>query len=1694
MRRARALGALLLAAAAATAAAQALLFPDVPLGVRIDKDAVFADGGRTCHARGERVKRGAPAGCGEGCQHADEVVAFSSEYVYEGEPTAGKIRGAPDVYPSSGLGDGGAWLPLRQDAGTEFITVRVPEPVYVTGMVLYETHHPGAVYLIEGQPDFDPEEDAPEPAFVPLWTGTAAPPPGSSVYEPATGTYTTTARAWYPPGLVAPRTTRLRTFRIALNTALVPGFNAIDAVKVFGDTESGTPVRELTPLCDNADDDDCYHVCTESDVVSAASAAANMRVVGDAALWLARALRVRGTGSAPFRLPVQEGVDPAAPFCGGLEGVPIPLKYESPGISAQTRLVVFVTNRPDPLEPLRATACRFDRSARSLGRPVAVHLNVVPSFGLVAEAAGNPEVRQAAVDAVTHFLYLAIGFAGSLRTRFMISPGVDVRTEQTIKCTQNDAACAAAWEERYLVTMATPNMLAMARDHFNLPSMLYVELENGVTMTEESHINSVFNRWNGEGGKGVLLEHRLFAGELMTLPAYAALARANFTTGSDWAFPTAPGVVTTMAKSAISLGLLQDTGWYFPDYAVADVLPWGRNLGAEFVLNKCNFWPESANTHVCPRTSSVLYGQVFDSGIASERSRCNADRTYKGRCLIADHPAGFTRTLPAAFQYFVRPAEAHFGGYSELHDFCPVTFPYAMYPPTADAEALPWSDGIAGAVEDCRMGSEESRTALAYLETKGYTSRCFEVSRARVEHPACLKHDCSANGELSVFLAGAWRKCPVNGGALDVASEAIVVACPPAVELCERWPRLDPDIVVLSPTPRSRVPIDSVLSFELANFAIGSDGILRVSAVSENGVADVIAEVTSDPTPTSIVKVVNAQLPYAEEAVLLRFELVASDSGFARATKELSIFVSNSIQMYVSAVHNTTSEYVEIPDISTARLVSAIVGEPDVPGYDSDSKAWAVLSVSEQGATEMVEVDFPRECYPTQLDVWQSFGAGRALASVAALPSDAPSQLLWEGQGPAPPLLAPALTSKVQPYSVDLRQGAPRTRRLRVSFRAPPWAEIDAMRVLGMRETPPSLALSGDGLAHITVAYGAMATRAMTVKNEGSSVLVWELRALSGGNYTAAGFSVSTTHGALRGGGSLVLNVTAHADAMRASGAFPYSAITVGLFNRFASSLSAPVATITLTATAVPGNGDAAGSILCYHGVAVQERADRPAECRCLPGAYGAACEFRHCPGNCTGANRAGGFAGVCDKFTGTCVCASGYDGMDCSGKEGDCYVSFDGSCRPGFDAGTFVMNAEDEGNLNRGGGVLPRGLACDSAVSDANELGCAAFPKLQTCCRPTTEPNCPFMSKSAAPCAACSIEVWRGTTPEGACLEAISAHCLAHPGEAACHPFLSLPLPLPIGYCPYELALQHCTTAGGDVSTDPLCASVSAPAGVCAFEEHGTSNPCSAAACKADDALFAPAGACRSLLETHCFEKHPADRACDAFGLGDGCPFEPDSAPCLEASCAPWYDEEAGAACTSAIEKYCTLVPTTDAECLARGYAGPLSGAVLPYGGSVCPWAAAYARCAVAPLEPQCVRLRAFGGLRARDEARALEGGGVGVANTTAAEAYAAAYRKTVAARFTHIARLGAAHAAFAYGDADGDGALGPHELDTAVSWMLSGAQTLGAPLRALAGSVSSEVRLIANPGYPTLIESDEFVANVVSLVVRLSSVDANA
>ena len=45
--------------------------------------------------------------------------------------------------------------------------------------------------------------------------------------------------------------------------------------------------------------------------------------------------------------------------------------------------------------------------------------------------------------------------------------------------------------------------------------------------------------------------------------------------------------------SRITMALMEDTGWYMPNYELADDLKWGRNLGCDFALQSCMEWMES---------------------------------------------------------------------------------------------------------------------------------------------------------------------------------------------------------------------------------------------------------------------------------------------------------------------------------------------------------------------------------------------------------------------------------------------------------------------------------------------------------------------------------------------------------------------------------------------------------------------------------------------------------------------------------------------------------------------------------------------------------------------------------------------------------------------------------------------------------------------------------------------------------------------------------------------------------------------------------------------------------------------------------------------------------------------------------------------------------------------------------------------
>ena len=59
--------------------------------------------------------------------------------------------------------------------------------------------------------------------------------------------------------------------------------------------------------------------------------------------------------------------------------------------------------------------------------------------------------------------------------------------------------------------------------------------------------------------------------------------------------------------SRITLALMEDTGWYLPNYDMADPLKWGRGLGCDFVLKSCLDWMiKKQKVHVGDRSHLQL--------------------------------------------------------------------------------------------------------------------------------------------------------------------------------------------------------------------------------------------------------------------------------------------------------------------------------------------------------------------------------------------------------------------------------------------------------------------------------------------------------------------------------------------------------------------------------------------------------------------------------------------------------------------------------------------------------------------------------------------------------------------------------------------------------------------------------------------------------------------------------------------------------------------------------------------------------------------------------------------------------------------------------------------------------------------------------------------------------------------------------
>jgi leishmanolysin len=259
-----------------------------------------------------------------------------------------------------------------------------------------------------------------------------------------------------------------------------------------------------------------------------------------------------------------------------------------------------------------------------------------------------------------------------------------------------------------------PTLLSFARQRFNCPTLDGVEVEDEFTSGTGSH-----------------LERRLFYQDVMT------------GAGGE-------------SVSDVVLAVLGDLGvGYYPNYATADPVEFGKNAGCSFITEKCNTVAGGKNKQFCFTPNAV---------------GCTHNRKAIGKCGVAST----STALPSYFQYF---ADTRTGGSWNFLDKCPLMQPYSnricvdtAYAPTASETSYGFTYGA---------NSRCVATSTNFIKA-GYsgTSQAFR----------CLRIRCPRGSRVQVSTAtSGWINCPTTGaaGRITVPGYSGYVDCPAARDICD---------------------------------------------------------------------------------------------------------------------------------------------------------------------------------------------------------------------------------------------------------------------------------------------------------------------------------------------------------------------------------------------------------------------------------------------------------------------------------------------------------------------------------------------------------------------------------------------------------------------------------------------------------------------------------------------------------------------------------------------------------------------------------------------------------------------------------------------------------------------------------------------------------------------------------------------
>uniref|UniRef100_UPI00358E0BC2 leishmanolysin-like peptidase n=1 Tax=Myxine glutinosa TaxID=7769 RepID=UPI00358E0BC2 len=414
-------------------------------------------------------------------------------------------------------------------------------------------------------------------------------------------------------------------------------------------------------------------------------------------------------------------------------------------------------------------------------RPIAGYANVCPEALAVKHG-------KLTVTALLHEILHALGFSASLFAFYRDNNGQPLTPRRSNGLPAFNASLGLyQWSEKVVrhverlwlqrdghtthevSLLVTPNVMAEGRKHFGCPSLEGVELEN------QGGVGTELNHW----------EMRLLGNEVMT------------------------GAHTTSGPlSRLTLALMEDTGWYWADYSMAQKLSWGFQLGCLFAQGSCLEWVKDRH-----HRGLDTWPFCISPRVSSRQLTCGAHHASVTRCNLRRHRA----PLPHQYQYFeVMPwlsaeSAARVGGGVELADFCP--FGQEIHQDTENQHGIDCTNVENQPDSSQNEAHKEFGNGYFCLRQEAPPGRCWTNSEQALWGAGCYQVSCSPEG-LAIWVGGHSYPCHYDGQRVAVklgagaASRNGSLVCPLCCAICSQCPS-EPNVNNWNGTSLALHPWDS---------------------------------------------------------------------------------------------------------------------------------------------------------------------------------------------------------------------------------------------------------------------------------------------------------------------------------------------------------------------------------------------------------------------------------------------------------------------------------------------------------------------------------------------------------------------------------------------------------------------------------------------------------------------------------------------------------------------------------------------------------------------------------------------------------------------------------------------------------------------------------------------------------------------